>query len=170
MADFLSDLFANPTPDNYYAEAANRLYAPAREAAISGISAEKGEAEQTAAQRNQIQGITGPLAVENQERNQRLVGEAGGRTLNALDEAGRQAAYAATDKDRQEYLNKVAAHQQAIFDSFKLGAGLLTGAWKGMTANYKGPITLDKEASDYADMFEEQPLEPGEVAPDINEQ
>ena len=158
----IADFFNNPTEDNYYQQAANRLYAPAREAAISGISAEKNEAEQTATQRNQIQGISGPMAVEQGERNQRLVGEAGGRTLNALDEQGRLAAYGAADKDRQEYLNKVTAHQQAIFDSFKMGAGLLTGAWKGMQS-----AGLDASAARYAHAFEEMPLEPGEVAPEI---
>ena len=118
-------------PSNYYAEAANRIMQPAREQAISGIAAEKGEAENTANQRNQIQGISGPMAVENQERNDRLVGEAGNRQLNALDEQGRQAAYVAAEKDRQENLAMQTARTNTILNGFKMGAGLISGAVTG---------------------------------------
>lgn len=150
----LTNLFSNPEQENYYADAARRLYTPARELAVSGIAAEKGEAEQQAAQRAQIQGITGPLAEEQIARTGRLMAEAGGRSLNALDEQARQAAYVAAEKDRQEYQNAVAARQQAIFDSFKLGAGLITGAlsgWgKGDGLEVPGDFNPESVLNDYS--------------------
>lgn len=125
-------LYSPAENTNYYQNAANAIYAPAREAAVSGIAQEKNEAEQESGQRNAIQGISGPMAVENQERNQRLVGEAGNRQLNALDEQGRMAVYTGAEEDRQEQIAMQTARENAILNGFKMGAGLLTGAYTGV--------------------------------------
>ena len=157
MADILSSLtnaFSNPSPDNYYAQKAAEIYAPARIALTSSIAGQQQEGEQQAIQRNQINGMTGPIAEQNIERNNRLIGEAGGRTLNALDEQGRQAVYGAAEKDRQEYMAKAAAQQQGIFDTIKMGAGLIAGGGKGIY-NLLGGFGADNAASDFADKYSE---------------
>ena len=151
----------NTQPSNYYQQAAQKLYDPARAKAISGIAAEKGEAEQVSNQRNQIQGITGPMAVENQQRNERLIGEAGGRTLNDIDEQGRQSMYKAAEADRQENIAMQKARQEAIFNGFKMGAGLLTGAWTG--------LGLGEKIGGIFNQSEQAPTQKwGEAYPDIN--
>lgn len=122
---------------NYYQQAAENIIGPARNAELSDIAAQRTEAANTAQQRNDIQGITGPMAVENQERNDRLVGEAGNRNLQQLDETGRQTMYAAAEKDRQEQLAEQTAQMNAIFNGVKMGAGLLSG---GLTGGLTGAL------------------------------
>jgi hypothetical protein len=132
---------------NYYQQAAENIMGPARNAEVSDIAAQKTEAANTAQQRNAIQGITGPMAVENQQRNDRLVGEAGNRNLQQLDETGRQAMYAAAEKDRQEQLAEQTAQMNAIFNGVKMGAGLLSGGLTGGLTGALGSLSGTKAST-----------------------
>lgn len=140
LGDSIGEMFGFMPPGgqtNYYQQAAENIIGPARNAELSDIAAQRTEAANTAQQRNDIQGITGPMAVENQERNDRLVGEAGNRNLQQLDETGRQTMYAAAEKDRQEQLAEQTAQMNAIFNGVKMGAGLLSG---GLTGGLTGAL------------------------------